>query len=101
VFNFRIHCFHATNQITSRFGFRQGLRQRSVSREALGPRMRLIKKRVRAMFSFEYIAPFWYQQEAQEPGFLIRKDRRGNLCIQRGETLLTKYTAKYPDLPTY
>ena len=36
------------------------------------------------MFSFEYIAPFWYQQEAQEPGFLIRKDRRGNLCIQRG-----------------
>jgi hypothetical protein len=33
------HCFHATNQITSRFGFRQGLRQRSVSREALGPRM--------------------------------------------------------------
>ena len=37
------------------------------------------------MFSFEYIAPFWYQQEAQEPGFLIRKDRRGNLCIQRGE----------------
>ena len=37
------------------------------------------------MFSFEYIAPFWYQQEAQEPGFLIRKDRWGNLCIQRGE----------------
>ena len=30
------------------------------------------------MFYFEYIAPFWYQQEAQEPGFLIRKDRRGN-----------------------
>ena len=28
------------------------------------------------MFSFQYIAPFWYQQEAQEPGFLIRKDRR-------------------------
>jgi hypothetical protein len=39
------------------------------------------------MFSFEYIAPFRYQQEAQEPGFLIRKDRRGNLCIQRGESL--------------
>ena len=37
------------------------------------------------MFSFEYIAPFWLQQEAQEPGFLIRKDRRGNLCIQRGD----------------
>ena len=37
------------------------------------------------MFSFEYIAPFWYQKEAQEPGFLIRKDRRGNLCIQREE----------------
>ena len=36
------HCFHATNQITSRFGFRQGLRQRSVSREALGPRMGFI-----------------------------------------------------------
>ena len=29
------------------------------------------------MFSFEYISPFWYQQEAQEPGFLIQKDRRG------------------------
>ena len=35
------HCFHATNQITSHFGFRQGLRQRSVSREALGPRLML------------------------------------------------------------
>ena len=34
------HCVYATNQITSRFGFRQGLRQRSVSREALGPRKR-------------------------------------------------------------
>jgi hypothetical protein len=54
------------------------------------------------MCSFEYIAPFWYQQEALEPDFLIRKDRRGNLCIQRGECAnLTKYTAKYPDLPTY
>ena len=39
MFNFRIHCFLATNQITSRFGSRQGLRQRSVSREALGSRM--------------------------------------------------------------
>ena len=37
------------------------------------------------MFSFEYIAPFWYQQESQESGFLIRNDRRGNLCIQRRE----------------
>ena len=37
------------------------------------------------MLSFEYIAPFLYQKEAQEPGFLIRKDRSGNLCIQRGE----------------
>jgi hypothetical protein len=31
-----------------------------------------IKKRFQAMFCFEYIAPFWYQQEAQEPGFIIR-----------------------------
>jgi hypothetical protein len=39
------------------------------------------------MFSFEYIAPFWYQQEAQDPG--------------QNVLYLTKYTAKYPDLPTY
>jgi hypothetical protein len=31
-----------------------------------------IKKLFQAMFCFEYIAPFWYQQEAQEPGFIIR-----------------------------
>jgi hypothetical protein len=37
------------------------------------------------MFSFEYIAPFWYEQEARESGFVIWKDRRGNLCIQREE----------------
>ena len=37
------------------------------------------------MFYFEYIAHFWYQQEAQEPGFIIgRTCRRENLCIQRG-----------------
>ena len=54
------------------------------------------------MFSFEYIAPFWYQQEAQEAGFLIRKDRRGNLCIQRGEyAVFDQIYGKYPDLPTY
>jgi hypothetical protein len=46
-----------------------------------------IKKRFQAMFCFECIAPppFWYQQEAQEPGFNTRLDRRGNLCMQRGE----------------
>ena len=33
------HCVRATNQISSRFGFRQGLRQRSVNREVLVPRM--------------------------------------------------------------
>ena len=54
------------------------------------------------MFSFEYIAPFWYQQEAQEPGFVLRKDRRGNLCIQRGEcAVFDQIYDKVPDLPTY
>jgi hypothetical protein len=52
----------------------------------IGLYRRLIKKRVPShVFFWIYIAPFWYQQEAQEPGFLTRKDRRGNLCIQRGE----------------
>ena len=31
------------------------------------------------------IGNVWYQQEAQEPGFNIWWDKRGNLCIQRGE----------------
>jgi hypothetical protein len=61
-----------------------------------------IKKRFEAMFCFEYIASFWYQQEAQEPGLLYGRTE-GEIYVSRGENVLSlsTHTAKFPELPTY
>ena len=78
MFNFRIHCFHATNQITSRFGFLQGLRQRSVSREALGPRMagcvsrEALGPRMAGSTSFSYPEPFLRAVNGARQGALAK-----------------------------
>ena len=79
------HCFHATNQITSRFGFRQGLRQRSVSREALGPRMAFNQKQLglRPLESGMQFQLPTYKTNRSRNNFIVKSAAKWNNTIKK------------------